>query len=178
MHDAWFLPAAWGLINQSAAQPIEVGHCSLSLALTPGPVFDASLPLSGVLVIEDPAGGQSFLALTAAPAGGAMDWMAAGRLLGLALLGGLVLNLMPCVFPILAMKSIAVARLSGAARGTVRAQGLGYLAGVLAAFAVLSGLTLAARGTGQAVGWGGQFQSPVFVAATAWLFLAIGLNST
>jgi len=176
VHDAWFLPAAWGLIDHSAAQPIEVRHGSVNLALTPGPMFDASSPLSGVLVIGDPTGGQSYLALTAVPAGGAMDWTAAGHMLGLALLGGLVLNLMPCVFPILAMKTTAVARLSGTARGTVRAHGLGYLAGVLAAFAVLSGLTLAARETGQAVGWGGQFQSPVFVAATAWLLLAVGIN--
>lgn len=176
VQDAWFLPATWGLVDHSAAQTIEVGHGSLSLALTLGPMFDASSALSGVLVIEDPAGGQSFLALTAAPAGGAMGWTAAGRVLGLALLGGLVLNLMPCVFPILAMKAIALARLAGAARSTVRAHGLGYLAGVLAAFAVLSGLTLAARGTGQAVGWGGHFQSPAFVAATAWLLLAVGLK--
>lgn len=174
VHDAWFFPAVWGQVDQSAAQPLEKARDSLSLALKPGPEFKPDAPLTGVLVIDDPSGGQSFLSVTAHP--GAASNAPAWRMLGLALLGGLVLNLMPCVFPILAIKAMAVAQLSGAQKAIVRAQGLAYLAGVLIAFAALAAVTLAARATGQALGWGGQFQSPAFVAAMAWLLFAIGLN--
>ena len=100
--------------------------------------------------------------------------MALWRMLGLAVLGGLILNLMPCVFPVLAMKAVSLA--GGAARGEVRAHSLSYTAGVLVAFAGLGGVLLAARAAGAAAGWGFQFQSPVFVAGMAWLLFAVGLN--
>jgi thiol:disulfide interchange protein DsbD len=93
-----------------------------------------------------------------------------------ALLGGLILNLMPCVFPVLAMKAMALARLSGEARGKVRAHALSYTAGVLVSFAAIGGLMLGLRAAGVAAGWGFQFTAPGFVAAMAWLMLAVGLN--
>jgi thiol:disulfide interchange protein DsbD len=96
------------------------------------------------------------------------------RVLAFAFLGGLILNLMPCVFPILAMKAVALAR--GAARGEARAHGLFYTAGVLVTFAALGIGLLAARAAGAAAGWGFQFASPVFVAAMAWLLFGVGLN--
>ena len=95
------------------------------------------------------------------------------RVLGLAFLGGLILNLMPCVFPVLALKVVGLA---GAARGKARWQAVAYTAGVLVAFAGLCAALLAARAAGTAAGWGFQFQSPVFVAAMAWLLFAVGLN--
>ncbi len=94
----------------------------------------------------------------------------------LALLGGLVLNLMPCVFPILAMKAFAFARLGGAAHGHIRREALGYAAGVLASMLALAGLLLALRAAGQVSFWGFQFQSPVFVAVAGWIILAAGLS--
>ncbi len=97
-----------------------------------------------------------------------------GRLLLLAFLGGLVLNLMPCVFPVLAMKAVSLA--NGVARNEVRTQAALYSTGVVVAFAGLGGVLLAARALGDAAGWGFQFQSPVFVTAMAWLLFAIGLN--
>ena len=95
------------------------------------------------------------------------------RMLGLAFLGGLILNLMPCVFPVLAMKVVGLA---GAARGRARLHAVAYTVGVLVAFAGLGAALLAARAAGAAAGWGFQFQSPVFVAAMAWLLFAVGLN--
>ncbi len=95
------------------------------------------------------------------------------RILGLAFLGGLILNLMPCVFPILALKAVG---LTGMARGKARSQAAAYTIGVLVAFAALGAALLAARAAGTAAGWGFQFQSPVFVAAMAWLLFGIGLN--
>lgn len=94
----------------------------------------------------------------------------------LALLGGLVLNLMPCVFPILAMKAFAFARLGGAAHGHIRREALGYAAGVLASMLALAVLLLALRAAGAVAFWGFQFQSPVFVALAGWIILAAGLN--
>jgi len=83
---------------------------------------------------------------------------------------------MPCVFPILAMKAVSLAKLSGAARGAVRGQAASYTAGVVLSFLALGGLLIGLRAAGAVAGWGFQFTSPVFVAAMAWLMLAAGLN--
>lgn len=93
--------------------------------------------------------------------------------MGLALIGGLILNLMPCVFPVLAIKALGF--LHGSA-STHRRQGLAYTAGVLAAFAALGAVLLALRGAGTGVGWGFQFQSPLFVLLLAWLMFVLGLS--
>ena len=93
--------------------------------------------------------------------------------MGLALVGGLILNLMPCVFPVLAIKALGF--LHGDA-GEHRRQGLAYTAGVLAAFAALGAVLLALRGAGGSVGWGFQFHSPLFVLLLAWLMFVLGLS--
>jgi thiol:disulfide interchange protein DsbD len=95
--------------------------------------------------------------------------------LALAFLGGLILNLMPCVFPVLSMKA---ASLAGHAHheSKARVQGLAFLAGVLATFLALAGLLLAVRAGGAAVGWGFQLQSPLVIAALALLMLLVALN--
>ena len=92
-----------------------------------------------------------------------------------ALVGGLILNLMPCVFPILAIKVVGFTRHAGDRRGH-RVAGLAYTAGVVASFAALGGLMLALRAAGEQLGWGFQLQSPGVVAALAVLFTLIGLN--
>ncbi|CAA9241217.1 MAG: Cytochrome c-type biogenesis protein DsbD, protein-disulfide reductase, partial [uncultured Acetobacteraceae bacterium] len=104
------------------------------------------------------------------------DAMPLPRALALAFFGGLLLNLMPCVFPVLAMKAMALARLSGAARGEVRAHAASYTLGVLAMFLLLGGALVGLRAAGVSAGWGFQFTAPAFVAAMAWLMLAVGLN--
>jgi thiol:disulfide interchange protein len=104
----------------------------------------------------------------------------------LALLGGMVLNLMPCVFPVLAIKVLGFtqqAQLSsrsggetvGGASGLVRG-GVAYTLGVVLSFVALGGLMLALRAGGEALGWGFQLQSPLVVAVLAALFTLIGLN--
>lgn len=94
----------------------------------------------------------------------------------LAVLGGLILNLMPCVFPVLAMKAASFARLGGAAHGHIRREALGYSAGVILSMAMLGGLLLVLRAAGRAVFWGFQFHTPLFVAGMAWILLAVGLS--
>jgi thiol:disulfide interchange protein DsbD len=95
---------------------------------------------------------------------------------GFALLGGLLLNLMPCVLPVLALKALHVAGLSARDRAAARKDGLLYTGGVLSGFATLGGVLASLTAGGAALGWGYQLQSPVIVAALALLMLLIGLD--
>ena len=95
--------------------------------------------------------------------------------LGLAVLGGLALNLMPCVFPVLFLKAAGAIEAADD-RGRLRRQGLYYTAGVVLSFIAVAGLLLALRASGEALGWGFQLQSPVFVAALVLLFFVLAMN--
>lgn len=94
--------------------------------------------------------------------------------LGLAFLGGLILNIMPCVLPVLSVKALHFA--GGAHNGQARRQGLLYFVGVMATFLALAGSLIALRGAGEAVGWGFQLQAPWVTSLLALLFFVIGLN--
>jgi thiol:disulfide interchange protein/DsbC/DsbD-like thiol-disulfide interchange protein len=94
----------------------------------------------------------------------------------LAFLGGLALNLMPCVFPILSVKILSFVNQAGEEAGKVRAHGLAFGSGVLMSFWALAGLLLILRAGGAVSGWGFQLQSPAFVAVMTLLLFAIGLN--
>jgi thiol:disulfide interchange protein DsbD len=98
------------------------------------------------------------------------------RALGLALAGGVVLNVMPCVLPVLSVKALALVSLGGGSRAVMRAHGLAYTAGVLVAFAIVAGGLLAVRAGGERVGWGFQLQSPLFVTLLAYLLFVMGLT--
>jgi thiol:disulfide interchange protein DsbD len=89
-----------------------------------------------------------------------------------ALLGGLILNLMPCVLPVLALKALSLADSGERARS----HALWYTAGVLASFLAVGALVLALRATGQALGWGFQLQQPLVVAVLAYVMFAVGLS--
>jgi thiol:disulfide interchange protein/DsbC/DsbD-like thiol-disulfide interchange protein len=93
----------------------------------------------------------------------------------LALLGGMILNLMPCVFPVLAIKVMGFAQHAHDRRARMR-HGLAYTVGVVLSFVALGGLMLALRAGGEALGWGFQLQSPWVVASLAALFTLLGLN--
>ena len=92
-----------------------------------------------------------------------------------ALLGGLILNLMPCVFPVLAIKVLGFARHAGDRRAH-RASGLAYTVGVVLSFVALGLAMLGLRSAGESLGWGFQLQDPAVVALLAILFTLIGLN--
>ncbi len=94
----------------------------------------------------------------------------------LAFVGGLLLNLMPCVFPVLSLKVMGFAGQAQKPHHSLLAGGLAYTAGVVLSFLALAGLLMALRAGGQQLGWGFQLQSPAFVAALAALFTLIGLN--
>ena len=112
-------------------------------------------------------------ALGAAPAGG---WAALGLALAAALLGGLILNLMPCVLPVLALKVLALARHTAQTRPQRRLHGLAYTAGVVGSFVALGALMLGLRAGGEQLGWGFHLQSPAVVAGLAALFTLLALN--
>lgn len=93
----------------------------------------------------------------------------------LALAGGLVLNLMPCVLPVLSLKALSLAD-SGRGGGHARASALWYTAGVLLSFIAIGAIALALRAAGQALGWGFQLQQPLVIGALVYLMFAVGLS--
>jgi len=136
-----------------AVLKLDAAGDGLSFAATPGPV-----PLGGVPLATD-ADGPARL----------------GWLLLAAIAGGVLLNVMPCVFPILSLKALSLARAGESAAGA-RAEGLAYTAGVMLACLALGGVLLGLRAAGQQVGWAFQLQEPLVVAALLALAVAITAN--
>jgi thiol:disulfide interchange protein DsbD len=97
-------------------------------------------------------------------------------LLLFAVLGGLILNLMPCVFPVLSIKALSVMEQAEKHPAAVRAKGLVFATGVIVSMLCLAGVLLVLRAGGEQLGWGFQLQSPLFVTLLVYLLLAVGLN--
>jgi len=172
--DAWFIPDAPGEIIDDAAQLLSVRDGGFTLGLRLAKGFDPASGLRGVLSVRDRSGSQADVALTAPQGLVPAASIPFGQALVFAFLGGLILNLMPCVFPILAMKAVGFA--AGLAHGRARAHALSYTFGVVTTFIGVAIALLAARSAGMASGWGFQFASPIFVTVMAWLLFAVGLN--
>ncbi len=98
------------------------------------------------------------------------------RALGLALIGGMILNLMPCVFPVLFIKALSLVQSSREARREMRLHGLVYTLGILVSFWAVVALLLTLKAGGSKLGWGFQFQSPGFLAVMALLLFFLGLS--
>ncbi|WP_431272781.1 hypothetical protein [Dankookia sp. P2] len=142
------------------------GTATAVLPVTSGP--DAvGMPGTGVTVtvLDGPRAAETRGAVAAGTA--RPGWGNLLPFLGLALLGGLVLNLMPCVLPVLSLKLMAALRHQGRARRQVRLGFLATAAGVVASMLVLGGALAALKAAGVAVGWGMQFQQPIFLVAMA-----------
>ncbi|ORM71943.1 protein-disulfide reductase DsbD family protein [Pantoea rwandensis] len=92
-----------------------------------------------------------------------------------AFIGGIILNLMPCVFPVISLKALGLLRHTDNA-ASARREGLGFLLGVIVTMMALAGILLAARAGGAAVGWGFQLQSPLVIALLSLVILAAALN--
>jgi thiol:disulfide interchange protein len=177
VHAAHFFPDRPDAIVNAAPQRLNVQPRGFSLALKPLK-WSPKEPLTGVLEITDEAGSRQALTVAAklaAPepvlSAATLRWPALG-----ALLGGLLLNLMPCVFPVLAIKALSVAKLGGESRFAIRLQTLTYTAGVVLMVLIVGGVLESLRAAGGQLGWGFQFQSPAFVTFMAWLVFVIGLN--
>lgn len=174
-----FFPARAGLIKNPAPQLIGYAKDGLVLRLTPGKKVSA--PLEGLLVLTSSDGSVQALEVSAAqgpvpsaqfPQSAANSDLTLWLAILFALMGGLILNVMPCVLPILAMKALAMAQhgVDG------RRESFSYAAGAVISFAVLGIAILLLREGGAAIGWGFQLQSPVAVAGFALLLFAVGLN--
>lgn len=200
--EAWFYAAEWGKTHHAAAQSMRLEGDSFSLRIAAGEAPPAvGETVAGILSLRDAAGrrhdyqvaaevaaaapGTLDTALpaaatepgtTAAPPPAADDTLQLGAALLFALLGGLILNLMPCVFPVLSIKALSLLRHAHQAPRETRLQGIAYTAGVLASFSLLAGVLVALKAGGGEVGWGFQFQSPVFVLGVAYLMFAVGLS--
>jgi len=197
---AYFYPDRPGVIRHAAVQTIEKGPQGLTLTLerASGVSGPLDMPVSGVLSTragswavsvapaQAPEGAAGQGAATPAPASSVARGEGDPRgeqpgglglpfALLLALAGGLLLNLMPCVFPVLAMKAAALARHIDEP-GEGPREGLAFTAGVLATFLGLALALLAAKAAGEAAGWGFQLQSPFTIAALALVMLGVGLN--
>jgi thiol:disulfide interchange protein DsbD len=136
--------------------------------------------LHGLVVFPDGRSYDVQFQQGALPAAEAVATTTAAEILKIAafaFLGGIILNLMPCVFPVLFIKGLALVQSSGEERGRMRAHGLVYALGILASFWAVVAVLLALRAGGKQFGWGFQFQSPAFVAVMALLlfFLALSL---
>jgi thiol:disulfide interchange protein DsbD len=110
------------------------------------------------------------------PSASVFSIAALGRIAGLAFLGGLLLNLMPCVFPVLFLKGLALVNSGNEERRALRSHGFVYAAGILVSFWVLVAALVGLRAAGATLGWGFQFQSPIFLMLMAALLFFLGLS--
>ncbi len=184
--DAFFFPRREGLITPAASQIINLADGVLTVSMEPGwtDVSDAET-VDGVLAYKRADGGRAGYQISAAITGslalpsdafaGAANANVA-LLLVMAFLGGLILNAMPCVFPIIFIKAAALMQSAKEDRATVRAHGLLFTAGVLATFIFMGGLLLALRAGGEELGWGFHLQSPLVVGLSAYVLFLVGLN--
>ncbi|HYZ39010.1 MAG TPA: protein-disulfide reductase DsbD domain-containing protein, partial [Stellaceae bacterium] len=176
---AMFYPNSDSLIDAAAEPGLDRNADGLELVLRKTSTAKAApATLDGVLALRGADGAERAFEVSAnpVPAAAAQGGIAWWHALLLAFLGGIVLNAMPCVFPILSLKLLSVAQQAHGHRSERILHGLAYTAGVVVSFALLGGALLALRAGGQAVGWGFQLQSPVFVAMLAYLLLAMGLS--
>jgi thiol:disulfide interchange protein DsbD len=149
----------------NAADVVASAASGATAAAAAGPAAGATLNAAAAAGPEPPVSAHS------APAPPALL-----SLILLAILGGLILNLMPCVFPVLSIKAIGLAEQAKKHPAEARTKGLVFAAGVLCSMLTLALVLLALRAGGEQVGWGFQLQSPVFVTLMIYLLLAVGLN--
>lgn len=175
--DAYFFPLSEGAIDYAAPQTVARDGDRLLLTVKAG--SKKLSEVAGVLAV----GGQGFTVravpgAVAASSGGATDsgWATtAAWAFALAVLGGLILNVMPCVFPILSLKALALAK-SGESEAHARGEALAYTAGVVAVCVALGGLLLGLRAGGATVGWAFQLTDARVIVVLLLLALGIALN--
>ncbi|MEN9845270.1 MAG: hypothetical protein RIS36_417 [Pseudomonadota bacterium] len=192
-----FFPEDPRVISNSATQDVSLDSGALRVSLKRDPNRrDAIQRLRGVLfssqgwsesgepkaiaIDTNPDGGQIYDAQHAArdantpptyPGGDTVSFFAA---IFFAILGGLVLNIMPCVFPVLSIKILGFIEQAGHEPRKIKAHGIAFSAGVVVSFWILAGILLVLRAGGEQLGWGFQLQSPAFVAAMIFILFTLG----
>jgi thiol:disulfide interchange protein DsbD len=174
---ATFFPADQDILDNPAPQELTPTSTGFVLELKKDANLVASpAQLKGVLELS---GGRAYeLAALPGKVAAVADSSSTTllRAAGLAFVGGLLLNLMPCVFPVLFLKGLSLVRSSNEERHKLRAHGYVYAAGILVSFWVLVAVLLGLRAAGARLGWGFQFQSPVFLGLMAGLLFFLGLS--
>lgn len=193
----YFFAAETGRIDPNAKQDYAVanGVGRLTLPLSPGFWENDAAELKGVLQSSDRSW-QAALPLERETAGAGvsekgrsvdespaspgleqrlLDLGLVGWLL-LAFVGGLILNVMPCVLPVLSLKVFSLLNHSGQSRSHALAHGLAYTLGVVASFILLAAVLFSLRALGESIGWGFQLQNPGFVLVLGLVFFLFGLN--
>lgn len=176
-----FLPGAPAVIDDAAEQKFAAGPDRASVVVQKS---DRSAPpadsVTGLLIIRTPAGDRAleFSAPVIPVSGGSAGAGATSLLTALlfAFVGGLILNLMPCVLPVLSFKILGFVKQSGENPREIAKHGFVFAAGVLVSFLALAGTLLAIRAGGAQLGWGFQLQSPIVISGLASLFFILGLN--
>ena len=198
MEGAYFFPAEKDVLNHAAPQPVSRAGDTYLLALqqseyaqTPadtlrgvvvapeGTYWDAAGTVRALRVspsVDSTLSGVDVASLAAATGPSSDGGLTLPWALLFAFAGGLLLNLMPCVFPVLSVKILGFAEDAGGTDAGMQRHGALFGAGVLVSMWALAGVLLAVRAAGSQVGWGFQLQSPTFVALMALLFFGIGLN--
>jgi thiol:disulfide interchange protein len=179
-----FFPLDQTVIANAAPQPAKPLADGVQIALSKDAnLQQAPAELNGVVELSDGTSyeihavpGQAAASSSAGAAGSLSS--GAGPILeaaGFAFLGGILLNLMPCVFPVLFIKGLALVQSGQQERGRLRAHGWVYTLGILVSFWAVVAVLLILRAAGQQLGWGFQFQSPTFLALMAMLLFFLGL---
>ena len=178
-----FFPISKGLVNNLATPVIGLSDGSTSISIEASARPSVLPPAFGGLVqfTDNENSEPRFyeFSVTAAPglvaleSGGGTS-VAFYLVLLLAFAGGLILNLMPCVLPVLSLKVMHLVQ-ADESLAERRMEGIFYAAGVIASFLLIAGTLLALRAGGEEIGWGFQLQSPVFVACLVYLMFVLGL---
>jgi thiol:disulfide interchange protein/DsbC/DsbD-like thiol-disulfide interchange protein len=182
-----YFPYTDGVIENPAPQVLALNRQGLTLTLTQGWDFTPSASLDGIVIVHEYIGLGDDRRLVASAftlnpqALGAQTPVAASEItvfsaMFFAFLGGVILNLMPCVFPVLSIKILSLVQQLGADAGKIRAHGWVYLLGVVLSFTLIAGLLIGLRAGGAQIGWGFQLQSPWVIGLLVYLFFLIGLN--
>lgn len=187
--DAFFFPAVEGVTKPAAAQIISLDRSNVRFELEPGYLSEYSEPtLAGVIGFEDSAGVRKGVSIVATVEGvltppnaiakppGPAPTTGIAALLVFAFIGGMILNAMPCVFPIIFVKAATLMQAAAEDRAALRSHGLFYTGGVVTSFVAIGALLLLLRAGGEQLGWGFHLQSPAVVALSAYILLLVGLN--
>ncbi len=183
LRDVMFFPVDRDVIDNDAPQRPLTGPEGLTLMLRRDGTKPLPAALNGVLSFRDSAalsdtGPEAIM--VSSPIEPVAEKLSGGLAfvwaLVLAFAGGVILNLMPCVLPVLSIKAFGLAEHAQSAVREVRVQGIAYTAGVLASFAMIAAVLLGMRAAGTEIGWGFQLQSPLFVAMLIYVLFAVGLN--
>lgn len=186
-------PADWGMVDNAAPARVDADAGKIVLTQKRGERPLSELERAGFVVScktgDDPARGVELIAQNAANAaanGGAVpaipgvsDSEKTEKILPallFALLGGLILNLMPCVFPVLSIKALSLVKTAEKSPALARLHGLSYTAGVVLSFVLIAAALIALKAGGAQIGWGFQLQNPYITGGLAVLLLLIGLN--